>query len=114
MKDIALNSQLETYWTDVGDVGVVDGVDRIEQGIVIRVIEEVDLSAPPPTESAIEAQRSAIETAVENTDVSRPPIDVFVAESPLDPPESTDSDEDVLRVVYEIQTSRVSTQLTTE
>jgi len=114
MKDIALNSQLETYWTDVGDVGVVDDVDRIEQGIVIRVIEEVDLSAPPPTESAIEAQRSAIETAVENTDVSRPPTDVFVVQSPLDPPEESEKDDDFLKIEYEIQTSRVSLQLETE
>lgn len=110
--DIKLTEQLDTEWSETGDIASVTGDARIEQGVVIRIIEEVDMSSPEPTPSAIESQRSSIEETVRNTDVTREPISVFVVESPINDRE-TDTQSEPYSVEYGVQTSQVVTTIST-
>ena len=102
--DILLTSELATEWNERGDIAVVDGVDRIEQGVIITIQESVELQAPEPTPEAIESQRASVEQAVIACDVTQPPIAVTVEESPLD---STETADDTLSVTYGVQTNRI-------
>ena len=112
MTDIAYTEdEFKTYWNGSGDIATVEGTDDIEQQIITAVVENVGLSAPSPTATAIEEQRSEIETVVKNVAVTREPISVFVTDSPL---QGGSDDSEVLAVQYEIQTGRTTASLTTE
>ena len=107
--DILLTSELETEWNSRGDIATVDGEDRIQQGIIITILETVDLSAPEPTPEAIASQRAAIAESVRDCDVTEPPVDVTVEQSPL---QATPSADDALSVTYAVRTNRIAIELT--
>ena len=106
--DIKFTSELATEWNGRGDITTVDGGDRIEQGIVLQILEQVPLRAPEPTPEAIESQRASIAEAVKDVDVVEPPTTVQVVASPLDPDETND---DPLSVTYAVETNRVTITL---
>ena len=108
--DIEATEDWETYWDGTGDIATTNGQAQIAQNVLIRIREEVDLSAPAPTPSAIETQRADILQSVRDNEGTEPPYSVTVVESPLD---STATDE-VLSVSYEIQTSRITLTVDTE
>lgn len=110
--DIELTEDFETYWDPTGDIATTNRTEQIVQNITIRLQEEVDLAAPSPTAEAITEQQQNIQSSVESNEVTRPPYDVFVIESPLqgDAP----SGDEPLKVEYGIRTGRVGLTVETE